>query len=152
MFILPHLDNFKITFERVLFNTLTTSCKELTHWKRPWCWQRLKAGGESDGRVEMVGWPHWLNGRELEKAPRVGDGQGSLACCSSWDRQEWDTTEWLTEWLLNCHLSFDLDDTVFYLGYICLYRGFSYHKIQWFAFRSLVFLQFILVYGVRQRV
>ena len=27
-------------------NTLATWCEELTHWKRPWCWERLKAGGE----------------------------------------------------------------------------------------------------------
>ena len=31
-------------------NTLATRCKELTHWKRPWCWERLKAEGEEDDR------------------------------------------------------------------------------------------------------
>ena len=31
-------------------NTLATWCKELTHWKRPWCWERLKAAGEGDNR------------------------------------------------------------------------------------------------------
>ena len=31
-------------------NTLATWCKELTHWKRPWCWERLKAGGEGNDR------------------------------------------------------------------------------------------------------
>ena len=31
-------------------NTLVTWCEELTHWKRPWCWERLKAGGEGDNR------------------------------------------------------------------------------------------------------
>ena len=31
-------------------NILVTWCKELTHWKRPWCWKRLKAGGEGDNR------------------------------------------------------------------------------------------------------
>ena len=31
-------------------NTLATLCKELTHWKRPWCWKRMKAGGEGDDR------------------------------------------------------------------------------------------------------
>ena len=36
-------------------NTLTTWYKELTHWKRPWCWERLKAGGEADDR----GWDGW---------------------------------------------------------------------------------------------
>ena len=31
-------------------NTLATWCEELTHWKRPWCWERLKAGGKGDGK------------------------------------------------------------------------------------------------------
>ena len=31
-------------------NTLATSCEELTHWKRPWCWEGLGAGGEGDDR------------------------------------------------------------------------------------------------------
>ena len=34
-----------------------TWCKELTHWKRPWCWERLKAGGEGDNR----GWDGWMD-------------------------------------------------------------------------------------------
>ena len=36
-------------------NTLATWCKELTHWKRPWCWERLKAGRGGDDR-EWNGW------------------------------------------------------------------------------------------------
>ena len=36
--------------------TLATWCKELTQWKRPWCWERLKAGGEGDHR----GWDGWM--------------------------------------------------------------------------------------------
>ena len=42
-------------------NTLATSSKEPTHWKRPWCWERLKAGGEGDDRG-LDGWmasPTW---------------------------------------------------------------------------------------------
>ena len=31
----------------------------------------------------MVGWHHRLHGHEFEQAPEVGDGQGSLGCCSS---------------------------------------------------------------------
>ena len=37
---------------------------------------------------ELVGWYHQLNGHELEQAPGVGDGQGSLACCSPWGHKE----------------------------------------------------------------
>ena len=42
---------------------------------------------------EMVGWYHRLNGHEFEQALGVGDGQGSLVCCSPWDHKELDTTE-----------------------------------------------------------
>ena len=42
---------------------------------------------------EMVGWHHLLDGHEFEQASGVGDGQGGLAHCNSWDRKEWDTTE-----------------------------------------------------------
>ena len=37
-------------------STLATSCEELTHWKRLWCWEGLGAGGEGDGR----GWDGWM--------------------------------------------------------------------------------------------
>ena len=41
---------------------------------------------------EMVGWHHQLSGHEFG-APGVGDGQGSLVCCSPWGRKESDTIE-----------------------------------------------------------
>ena len=149
---------------------LATWYEELTHWKRPWCWERLKAGRVGDDREwdgwmvlptqwtwfwvssrswwwtgkpsmlrsmacqrkghnwaspvlwpphaknwligkdsddgrdwrqeekgatedEMVGWPHLLNGHEFEQALGVGDGQGSLVCCSPWGHKESHTTE-----------------------------------------------------------
>ena len=42
---------------------------------------------------EMDGWHHSLDGFEFEQAPGVGDGQGSLARCSPWGRNELDMTE-----------------------------------------------------------
>ena len=61
-------------------------------------------GQEEKGMTEdeMVGWHHWLNGHEFGETPAVGDGQGGLACCSSWGHKELDTTAWLnwTEWPL----------------------------------------------------
>ena len=70
-------------------------------WKDPdagkdWRWE--EKGMTED---EMVGWHHWLNGHEFEQALRVGDGQGSLACCSPWGHKELDTTEWLNWTELN---------------------------------------------------
>ena len=42
---------------------------------------------------KMVGWHHQLNRDEFGYIPRVGDGQGGLACYSPWGRKESDTTE-----------------------------------------------------------
>ena len=42
--------------EAETLNTLATWCEELTHLKRPWCWERLKAGWEGDNR----GWDGWV--------------------------------------------------------------------------------------------
>ena len=53
-------------------------------------WKDPDAGrdwGQEEKRTtedEMVGWHHRLNGHESEQAPRVGDGQGSLACYNPW--------------------------------------------------------------------
>ena len=44
----------------------------------------------------MVGWHHSLDGHEFEKALRVGDGQGSLACCRPWGCKESDRTKLLS--------------------------------------------------------
>ena len=63
-------------------NTLATWCKEPTHWKRPWCRERLRAGREG-GERGQDGWMAsstqwtwvWVNSGRRE-------GQGSLACCS----------------------------------------------------------------------
>ena len=54
-------------------------------------------GQEEKGTTEdeMAEWHHWLDGREFEWTPRVGDGQGGLACCDSWGCKELDMTEWL---------------------------------------------------------
>ena len=44
---------------------------------------------------EMVGWHHRLKEHEFGQAPEVGEGQGSLACCSPWCCKESDTAEQL---------------------------------------------------------
>ena len=54
-------------------------------------WRQEKGTAED----KMVGWHHWLNGHEFEQALGVGEGQGSLACCSPWVLKESDMTEWL---------------------------------------------------------
>ena len=74
-------------------STLATSWEELTHWKRPWCWEGLGAGGKGDDRGWDGRWHHQLDPHEFGWTPGVGDGQGGLACCNSWGCKESDTTE-----------------------------------------------------------
>ena len=56
-------------------------CKQMTHWKSPWCWERLRTGEEG-----VRGWDGWM--------ASLGDMevQGSLACCSPWSRKELEKT------------------------------------------------------------
>ena len=62
-------------------------------WKDPDAgkdWGQEEKGMTED---EMVVWHHRLNGHGFGWTPGVGNGQGGLACCSSWGHGEWDTTE-----------------------------------------------------------
>ena len=48
-------------------------------------WRLVQKGMTED---KMVGWYHWLDGHEFEQALEIGDGQGSLVCCSPWGHKE----------------------------------------------------------------
>ena len=53
-------------------------------------WRQEEKGMTED---EIIGWHHRLSKHEFEQASQVGDGQGSLVCCSPWGRKELDMTE-----------------------------------------------------------
>ena len=55
-------------------------------------WRQKEKGRTED---EMVGWHHQFIGHEFEQAPRHGEEQESLACCSLWGHKELDSPEWL---------------------------------------------------------
>ena len=65
---------------------------ELTYWKRPRCWERLRARGERSTEDEMIGLHHQLDGLEFKQTLGEGEGQGSLAGCSPWGCKESDMT------------------------------------------------------------
>ena len=64
-------------------------------WKDPDAGKNWRQEEKWMTEDEMVKWHHRLDGHEFEQAPCVGDGQGSLACCSPWGCKESDMTEWL---------------------------------------------------------
>ena len=76
-------------------NTLATSCEEMTHLKRPWCWERLKLGGEGDDR----GWDGWMASPTwwtwVWARSRSWWWTRRLVCCSPWGLKELDTAEQL---------------------------------------------------------
>ena len=57
----------------------------------------------------MAGWQYRLDGPEFEWIPRVGDGQGGLACCDSWGRKESNSSEWLSWTELNIYTRWGAD-------------------------------------------
>ena len=62
--------------------------KDVTHLKRHWCWERLRAGGKGDDRgwdVCMASPTQWT---WVWVHARIGDGQGGLVCCSPWGHKE----------------------------------------------------------------
>ena len=79
-------------------NTLAIWCKELTHWKRPRCWEGLEAGGGGDDR----GWDGWMASLTLWTwvwvNSGVGDGQGGVVSAIHGITKHLthsDTTQWL---------------------------------------------------------
>ena len=89
-------------------NTLATWCKELTHWKRSWCWERLKMGGEGDNR----GWDGWMASLTQwtwvwassgswwwTEKPGMLQSMGSQRVVYDWVTELTDWLNWLTDWL-----------------------------------------------------
>ena len=88
-----------------------------------------KGWGQEKGTTEdeMVGWHHRLNGHGVGWTQGVGNGQGGLACCSSWGRKELVTTEWLN-WI---ELNNENNKSIFWKVFYSYKRDLNhYHMIQ----------------------
>ena len=66
-----------------------------SYWKRPWCWERLRARGERGNRRWDGGMASLTRWTWVDQTQGDSEGQGSLACCSSWSCKELDISEWL---------------------------------------------------------
>ena len=62
-------------------------------WKDPDAGKDWRQEEKGTTEHEMIGWHHWLDGHEFEWILGVGDGQGSLVCCSPWGHKESNTTK-----------------------------------------------------------
>ena len=89
---------------------------------KDWKWE--EKGTTED---EMVGWHHRLDGHGFGWTLGVGDGQGSLACCSPWGRKELDTTELLNWTELNLQGLFPIQGSHLYLLYLLHCRRVLYY-------------------------
>ena len=108
-------------------------------WKRPWCWERLKAGGEGDNR----GWDGWMESpiqwTWVWARSRKSEGQESLVCCSPWGCKESDTTERLNwMFIFSCYVKF-----LIYPFNGCLV---IYHMVYWNTHRHFLFVEHTYVY------
>ena len=88
--------------------------EELTHWKKILMLGMIEGRRRRAWQDEMNGWHHWLDGHEFEQFPGVGDGQGSLVCCSPWGCKELDTTEWLNWTELTFYVAHNISLFFFY--------------------------------------
>ena len=120
-------------------NTLATWCEELTHLKRPWCWERLKVGGEGDDR----GWDSWMASPTQwtwvsinsggwwwwTRKPGLLQSVGSQRVGHNWATElnwlpkviQMINLEKLTAWRWDVHLIFSILNQVFYLQLPCAF-------------------------------
>ena len=90
-----------------------------SHHEKSWLTGKDSDAGRNWGQQEkgitedkMTGWHYRLNGHEFKWTPGVGDGQGALACCNSWGRNESDTTEGLNWTELNWRTYYIAERTI----------------------------------------
>ena len=77
-------------------NTLATWCEVPTHWKRFWCWERLRAGGEEGTEDEMVEWHHNSTDVSLSKLWEVKDREAWRAAVHGVMKTQTRLSDWTT--------------------------------------------------------
>ena len=102
-------------------NTLATQCKDLTHWKKPWCWERLKAGREGDDR-EWNGWMASLTRRTWVWASSGSWWWTGRPCVLQSMGSQKGRHNWATELMMAIHRDYQL---FFFLINFILFLNFT---------------------------
>ena len=76
-------------------NTLATWCEELTHWKRPWCWEDWRQEEKGMTEDEMVGWHHQHDGHELSRLQKLVMDREAWHSAVHGVTKSW---TWLSDW------------------------------------------------------
>ena len=100
-------------------------------WKDPDAGKDWRQKEKRMTEDEMVKWHHQIDSHKFEQASGVGDGQGSLVCCSPWGHRESDKTEWLN-WI---ELRYRCCNHVRW-GLVTLGIAFTYGIYSWLAENS----------------
>ena len=122
-------------------NTLATSCTELIHWKRPWCWERLRSGGGGQQRMT------WLDGIDSVDSMSLSKFQGMVKDREVWhvvvhgvEKSQTQLSDWTTTRLQHAasQCGFDTINAGFrFLGF----RFWLCHYL-WRSFLNSLFLSF----------
>ena len=98
-------------------------------WKDPDAGKDWGQEGKGTTEDEMVGWHHWLNERGFGWTPGVGDGQGGMACCGSWDHK---SQTRLSDWTeLNCYYFISSASFAFNLLFLPSFLSYKVRLLIW---------------------
>ena len=103
-------------------------------FEKPWCWERLRAGGEGDKEDEMVGWHYQLNGYGFGWTPGVGDGQGIWHIAvprvtkNQTRQNDWTETNWTHPFILVHFVSYE-GETVEFVEFTCVSKLAEYYIV-----------------------
>ena len=75
-------------------------CDKPTHWKRHWCWERLRVGREGATEDEMIGWHHWLRLSKLREIVKDKEAWRAAVCAVAKSRTQ--LHDWTTMAIAKC--------------------------------------------------
>ena len=109
---------------------------------KDWCWERLRARRRGQQRMRWLNGTSWLNEHQFEQILEDSEGQGRLACCSSWGHKELDMTY---DWIIDIFLLLQLKEYLtFSFTYFISIAEFTYPQIELLCFPQIFYASNLL--------